>query len=68
MTAKRKDRRFTVCLDDESAELLERITEELAEGNRSQGARRAIQTAARVLLDQPAYTTTRRPTYAAPAN
>lgn len=51
----KKDQRFTVSLDEETAELLERIAEELAEGNRSQGARRAIQTAARVLLDpQPA--------------
>lgn len=47
----KKDQRFTVSLDEESAALLQRIAEELTEDNRSQAARRAIQTAARVLLD-----------------
>ena len=52
----RKAERITVSLDQETADLLEQIAEELTEGNRSQGARRAIQTAARILLDpQPAY-------------
>ena len=63
-----KNVKITVSLDEESAELLARLTEEIAEDNRSQAARRAIKTAARVLLDQPAYTTVRRPSYAAPAN
>ena len=65
---RKKDIRFTVNLDEESAALLTRIAEELTDDNRSQAARRAIQTAARVLLDQPAYTTVRRPSYAAPVN
>ncbi len=62
-----KNVKITISLDEESAELLARLTEEIAEDNRSQAARRAIKTAARVLLDQPAYTTRRQP-YAAPAN
>lgn len=61
-----KNVKITVSLDQEAAELLDRLTEEIAEDNRSQAARRAIKTAARVLLDQPAYTTTRRPAYAQP--
>lgn len=60
----RKNIKVTVSLDAETAELLDRITEEIAEDNRSQAARRAIQTAARVLLDQPP-TYTRRVSYAA---
>lgn len=64
----KKNLKITISLDQETVDLLERITEEIAEDNRSQAARRAIQTAARVLLDQPAYTTTRRPTYAAQPN
>lgn len=55
----KKDQRFTISLDEETADLLERLAEELTEDNRSQAARRAIQTAARVLLD-PAPTTTGR--------
>jgi hypothetical protein len=52
----KKNVKITVSLDAETAELLDRISEEIAEDNRSQAARRAIQTAARVLLDpQPAY-------------
>jgi len=50
----KKDQRITVSLDEETADLLQRLAEEIAEDNRSQAARRAIQTAARVLLDQPA--------------
>ncbi len=62
---RKKDIRFTVNLDEESAALLTRIAEELTDDNRSQAARRAIQTAARVLLDQPPVMATRRATYAA---
>jgi hypothetical protein len=52
----KKAERVTVSLDEETADLLEQIADEVAEGNRSMGARRAIQTAARILLDpQPAY-------------
>lgn len=66
--AQKKDQRFTISLDQETLDLLEELAESTADGNKSQAARRAIHTAARVLLDQPAYTTTRRPTYAVPAN
>jgi len=60
----KKNIKVTVSLDAETAELLDRITAEIAEDNRSQAARRAIHTAARVLLDQPpAYS--RRTSYAA---
>lgn len=63
----KKNIKITVSLDAETADLLDRITEEIAEDNRSQAARRAIQAAARVLLDQPpAYM--RRPTYAKQPN
>ena len=62
---RKKDIRFTVNLDEESAALLERIAEELTDDNRSQAARRAIQVASRVLLDQPAPATVRRASYAA---
>lgn len=60
----KKNLKITVSLDQETVDLLERITEEIAEDNRSQATRRAIQVASRVLLDQPGYTTVRRPSYA----
>lgn len=62
--AQKKDQRFTISLDQETLDLLEELAEEVADGNKSQAARRAIQTAARVLLDQPP-TYTRRVSYAA---
>lgn len=62
----KKNVKITVSLDEESADLLQRLTEEIAEDNRSQATRRAIHTAARVLLDQPPSTYMRRPAYVQP--
>lgn len=62
----RKDQRITVSLDEETAQLLQRIAEEITEDNRSQAARRAIHTAAKTLLTDPA-SFVRRPAHARPA-
>lgn len=63
--AQKKDQRFTISLDQETLDLLEELAEEMADGNKSQAARRAIHTAARVLLNQPTVLATRRVNYAA---